>query len=64
MQDFKARLEKEILELVEKIVKLKKFIDSNDFLNIDSEQKGLLYAQFQVMKSYHLILEKRFSLLK
>ena len=60
---FKDRLQAEQSELSEKTGKLEIFLLSEKADEIDPEQKGLLFGQLQVMKSYVDILEQRMELL-
>jgi hypothetical protein len=63
MDTFETRLVAEANDLYDKIQKLTAFVHGNKFENVSKEQCGLLYAQLQVMISYHAILRKRLTLL-
>lgn len=54
--------EKELLD--EKIDKLSKFIISEKFDSLDDEMRSLLSKQFETMKKYSEILQKRLELLE
>lgn len=54
--------EKELLD--EKVDKLSKFIISEKFDSLDDEMKSLLSKQFETMKKYSEILQKRLELLE
>lgn len=59
------RLNKEFIDLTEKIEKLHDFIWLNDiFDSLSKEYKHLLIEQLHVMRSYWTILEKRLKLIK
>lgn len=61
--DFIDRLKTEQLELSEKINKLESFIKSENWENVNVEQKVLLAMQLDAMTNYNDILIKRLSLL-
>lgn len=57
--DVALRLGTEQLELGEKIEKLEKFIDSDEFKELTEENQFLLIAQVDAMILYHNILKRR-----
>ena len=61
--DFISRLKTEQIELSEKINKLESFVKSENWENVDVEQKVLLAMQLDAMTNYNDILIKRLSLL-
>ena len=63
MDAFKVRLVNEQFDLQEKISKLKPFIESENFKNVDDSQQKLLKEQVEVMDRYNNILVERLSLL-
>ena len=63
MEAFKVRLINEQFDLQEKISKLKHFIESENFKNVDDSQQKLLKEQVEVMERYNDILVERLSLL-
>lgn len=63
MNDFKTRLEKEESELSERIHKLFTFSCGSKFNDVEPAQKTLLRIQLQAMKTYHICLMERLSLL-
>ena len=63
MDAFKVRLVNEQFDLQEKISKLKPFIESENFNNVDDSQQKLLRDQLDVMERYNRILVERLSLL-
>ncbi len=63
MEAFKVRLVNEQFDLQEKISKLKPFIESENFKNVDDSQQKLLKEQVEVMDRYNNILVERLSLL-
>ena len=58
------KLVKEIRDLKNKLTKLVKFIDSEEFNSLDEENKNLLLEQKKEMSKYLSVLEKRFELNK
>ena len=64
MSDFKARLNQEIEELVEKLKKLESFIDSDKFASIPEMQRQLLLIQAPAMRTYLHVLGLRIALLE
>lgn len=58
------KLVKEIRDLKNKITKLVKFIESEDFNDLDEENKKLLLEQKESMSKYLNTLEKRFEINK
>lgn len=56
---FKVRLINELLELEEKIERLKRFESSFKFEEVSEEQALLIPAQLEVMEEYKRILEAR-----
>ena len=63
MEAFKVRLVNEQFDLQEKISKLKPFIESENFKNVDDSQQKLLKEQVEVMDRYNNVLVERLSLL-
>lgn len=59
-----GKLVKEIRDLKNKITKLVKFIESEDFNDLDNENRDLLLEQKENMSKYLSILEKRFEINK
>lgn len=59
-----GKLVKEIRDLKNKITRLVKFIESEDFNNLDEENKKLLLEQKESMSKYLNTLEKRFEINK
>ena len=59
-----SKLVKEIRDLKSKITKLVKFIETEDFNNLDKENKKLLLEQKESMSKYLNTLEKRFEINK
>ena len=61
--DFKTRLLDETRELAIKLNKLNEFMASDKFIELDRENKDLLYEQQRTMSTYLQILGKRLELL-
>lgn len=59
-----GKLVKEIRDLKNKITKLVKFIETEDFNNLNEENKKLLLEQKESMSKYLNTLEKRFEINK
>lgn len=59
-----GKLVKEIRDLKTKITKLVKFTETEDFNNLDEENKKLLLEQKDEMSKYLNTLEKRFEINK
>mgnify|MGYP000914971637 FL=1 len=59
-----SKLVKEIRDLKSKITKLVKFIETEDFNNLNEENKKLLLEQKESMSRYLNTLEKRFEINK
>jgi len=59
MKDLKKRLEVEKAELSEKLCKLRKFIASEEFQEIDDVQMTLLNIQIKAMETYSQCLLER-----
>ena len=59
-----GKLVKEIRDLKNKITKLVKFIESEDFNSLNEENKKLLLEQRDEMGKYLNTLEKRFEINK
>ena len=59
-----GKLVKEIRDLKNKITRLVKFIESEDFNDLDEENKKLLLEQKESMSKYLNTLEKRFEINK
>jgi hypothetical protein len=64
MKGFIERLEIECKEIEERTLKLQKFIDSTDILELEPIHQHLLVAQIGAMTSYYSIVELRTKLLK
>lgn len=62
MKDWQKRAIKEAEELEEKIVKLSEFLNSDEFINLDNEDKRLLTQQYDHMQDYHSVLRHRVDL--
>lgn len=62
MQDFVKRLIVEKDELNDKWEKLRDFIATNKYNNLDNENKMLLSTQFNIMGAYLCILERRIDI--
>lgn len=62
MQDFVKRLIIERDELNDKWEKLRDFIATNKYDNLDNENKMLLSTQFNIMGAYLCILERRIDI--
>lgn len=62
MQDFVKRLIIERDELNTKWEKLRDFIATNKYDNLDNENKMLLSTQFNIMGAYLCILERRIDI--
>lgn len=63
MEDFKKRLIVERDELVVKLAKLESFIESPRFKGLDERNGELLIAQYDAMRQYYAILNKRISIM-
>jgi hypothetical protein len=63
MKDFVVRLLDERSELNRKMAKLYDFIESDEAESIDKVMLGLLRVQYQLMKTYHTVLDERIDLL-
>ena len=61
--NFKTRLLAETAELRDRLTKLREFIKSDKFLEIDSSQQALLKIQSKAMDTYHYCLCARLDLL-
>lgn len=59
-----SKLVKEIRDLKSKITKLVKFTETEDFNNLNEENKKLLLEQKESMSKYLNTLEKRFEINK
>ncbi len=62
-ETFMDRLVREQNELIEKINKLRGFIDSEKFYSVDGRQQSLLRLQLSAMTMYRDILTERMPLL-
>lgn len=58
-----GRLVKEIRDLKTKLTKLVKFMEKEDFTELDVESQNLLKEQQKYMVDYLRVLEQRFELL-
>jgi uncharacterized protein YdcH (DUF465 family) len=58
------RLRAETTELRDRITKLREFIKSDKFLEIDSSQQALLKIQSKAMDTYHYCLCARLDLIE
>lgn len=61
--DWIKRLELEIEELDDKMKKLKRFIASENFKDLDVEYKNLLIRQYKTMDIYLEILKARYRII-
>lgn len=61
--DFKTRLKDEHNQLEEKFNKLKSFVESGKFYELDKHNRALLSIQLMAMKTYLTCLDERISLL-
>ena len=59
MSDFKSRLDTEKVELEDRLVKLKDFLDSDAAMAISRNQRELLKLQVSAMSTYLGILKYR-----
>ena len=59
MQPFQQRVVDESWELVEKILKLSNFIDTETFLTLPEDEQLRLKKQLEIMKQYSNILRER-----
>jgi len=62
--DYFDRLRAETTELRDRITKLREFIKSDKFLEIDSSQQALLKIQSKAMDTYHYCLCARLDLIE
>lgn len=62
-QTFYDRLLDEARELANKTNKLNDFMRTQSFVDLDRENKDLLYSQYRLMNEYLQILGKRLELL-
>lgn len=62
MKDFVKRLVIEKDELNNKWEKLRDFIATNKYDNLDNENKMLLSTQFNIMGAYLCVLERRINI--
>lgn len=63
MEDFKKRLLIEKEELDDKRIKLRSFLQTDNFNSLDDKNRNLLIKQFKVMTEYSNILKKRIGLI-
>ena len=63
MEDFKKRLLIEKEELDDKRIKLRNFLQTDNFNSLDDKNRNLLIKQFKVMTEYSNILKKRIGLI-
>lgn len=63
MEDFKKRLLIEKEELDDKRIKLRSFLQTDNFNSLDDKNRNLLIKQFKVMTEYSNILKKRIDLI-
>jgi hypothetical protein len=63
MKDFVVRLLDERSELYAKMANLHYFIESDEAESIDKVMLGLMRVQYQLMKTYHTVLDERIDLL-
>ena len=61
MNTWIGRLVDEEKQLEERISKLRKFIASDNFVNLEETDKTLLTLQHSVMRTYHQIIQKRLA---
>ena len=59
MDDFKQRMRAEFKDLDEKITRLRQFLGTDTFDNLDSLNQSLLIHQLKAMQEYQFILELR-----
>ena len=59
LKQIRNKLFEEDNELLEKMIKLEDFINSNKITKISREQVNLLEVQFQAMRTYHQVLRAR-----
>lgn len=60
--DFVQRMLVEYEDLQDKLVKLGAFINSDEFKELDNENRSLLNAQYHTMYTYKVILSKRIKI--
>lgn len=63
MEDFKKRLLIEKEELDDKRIKLRSFLQTDNFNSLDDKNRNLLIKQFKVITEYSNILKKRIGLI-
>ena len=63
MEDFKKRLLIEKEELDDKRIKLRSFLQTDNFNSLDDKNRNLLIKQFKIMTEYSNILKKRIGLI-
>ncbi len=61
-EDFKTRLKDEHAQLEEKFNKLKSFVESSKFYELDRHSRSLLSIQLMAMKTYLTCLDERIEL--
>lgn len=59
MKDYQKRVVSERVELSDKVTKLKFFLDSKSFNQIDIDEQNRLIHQFKIMNEYLDILNQR-----
>jgi hypothetical protein len=59
MSDFKSRLDTEKVELEDRLVKLKDFLDSDAAMAVSRNQRELMKLQASAMNTYLSILKYR-----
>lgn len=64
MQEWQQRVEDEYLDLMEKVIQLRDFLDINEEDKIETVDLALLTEQYVVMSKYADILRRRMSRFK
>ncbi|MGL4752521.1 MAG: crAss001_48 related protein [Aeromonadaceae bacterium] len=64
MQDWQKRVIEERGELSDKLDKLGRYIDSDNFKSVDARNRHLLETQWKAMSDYLVILDKRISIIQ
>lgn len=60
--DFVERMRKERNELEDKIIKIRRFQDTPQYVDLSPEERYLLETQLGTMQSYYSILQLRINL--
>lgn len=61
MNDYRSRLITENKELMDRLSKLRNFINSSRVRDLDNREQVLLIVQEQAMSKYHDVLEERLA---